>query len=160
MADYIPAEIHIGGPIPRALLDTLIKEIVTTGASILDYGEKCATEEDVRDRLQAGKVFDLYDDRARYGRFDELEDFLVREGIHFDLHYDAKSEHDSQNLYYRGGQRVLELNATQNGKVLIPQDDIMKILSNPQTTDKNKLNDLMKLAAPPEMKPLEPVRFI
>ena len=119
MADYYPAEIHIGGPIPRVVLDELIKEVVATGTSLEGYDERSVTDKSIRETLQEGQIIDLFDYRARYGRFDELEGFLVRHGIHFDLHCDAYCEYDGENVYFRGGPRVLSLPASQNGNILI-----------------------------------------
>ena len=48
MSDHFPAEIYIGGPIPRALLDELIGVIVAEGVSLEDYGSPCATEVSLR----------------------------------------------------------------------------------------------------------------
>ena len=117
MADHYPGEIHIGGPIKQAVLDELVKQIIATGASLNGYCESSVTNESAREVLKEGSIIDLFDDRARYGRFDELEDFLVRHGIHFDLHCDAYSEYDGENVYFRGGQKVLSLPADQDGKI-------------------------------------------
>ena len=160
MADRYPAEIHIGGPIPRTVLDELVEQIVVTGASLDGYGENTVTDASISNILREGQIIDLFDDQAQYGRFEELEDFLVRRGIHFDLHSDAHCEYDGENVYYRGGQRVLSLPATQNGNILIHHEDVMKILNNNDLDDQDKLKALVKLVVPPETKPLGPIRFV
>ena len=160
MADYYPAEIHIGGPIARAVLDELVKQIIATGASLDGYGQHTVTDASIREALQEGQIVDLFDDRARYGRFDELEDFLVRHGIHFNLHGDAYSEYDGENVYFRGGQRVLSLPASQEGNILLRLEDIMNILNNNDLDDHGKLEALKELVVPPETKPLEPIWFM
>jgi hypothetical protein len=160
MSDRYPAEIQIGGLIPRTLLDELVKEIVATGTSLDDYGGRIATNESVQEVLQEGQIVKLCDDQARYGRFDELEDFLVRRGIHFNLHCDAFCEYDGENVYFRGGKRLLSLPASQKGNILIRFEDIMNILNNHDLDDHRKLEALTKLVVPPETKPLEPIRFV
>lgn len=160
MSDRYPAEIHIGGPIPRTLLDELVKEIVATGASLDDYGGRIVTNESVQEVFQKGQIVKLCDDQARYGSFEELEDFLVRRGIHFNLHCDAFCEYDADNVYYRGGKKVLSLPASQKGNILIRFEDIMNILNNHNLDDHRKLEALTKLVVPPETKPLEPIRFV
>ena len=159
MADHYPAEIHIGGPIKRIVIDELVKQIIATGASLNGYCENSVTDESAREPLKEGSIIDLFDDRARYGRFDELEKFLVRHRIHFDLHCDAYSEYDGENVYYRGGKKVLSLPAGQEGNILIRHEDIMNILNNNDLDDHGKLGALIKLIVPPETKPLEPIRF-
>ena len=160
MADHYPAEIHIGGPIPRTILNELVKQIVATGASLGGYGERSVTDKSIRETLQEGQIIDLFDDRARYGRFDELEGFLVRHGIHFNRHCDAYSEYDGKNVYFRGSQRVLSLPASQEGNILIRHEDVVNILNNNNLDDHGKLEALTKLVVPPEIKPLEPIRFV
>ena len=160
MADHYPAEIHIGGPIPRAVLGELDKQIVATGTSLEGYGGRTVTDESTREALQEGRTIDLFDDRARYGRFDELEDFLVRRGIHFNLHCEAYSEYDGENVYFRGGPRLLSLPASQEGNILIRHEDIVNILNNHDLDDHGKLEALEELVLPPETKPLEPIRFV
>lgn len=160
MSDRYPAEIQIGGPIPRALLDELVKEIVATGASLDDYGGRIVTNESVQEVLQEGQIVKLCDDQAHYGSFEELEDFLVRRGIHFNLHFDAYCEYDGENVYFRGGKRVLSLPSTQNGNILIRHEDVVGLLNDNNLDDCSKLKALVKLVEPPETKPLEPIRFV
>ena len=160
MSDRYPAEIHIGGSMPRALLDNLVKEIVATGASLDDYGGRIVTQEFVQEAIQEGQIIKLCDDQARYGSFEELEDFLVRHGIHFNLHCDAFCEYDGENVYFRGGKRLLSLPASQKGNILIRFEDIMNILNNQDMDDHRKLEALTKLVVPPETKPLEPIRLV
>ena len=49
MSDRYPAEIQIGGPIPRTILVELVKEIVATGASHGDYSGGIVTQESVQE---------------------------------------------------------------------------------------------------------------
>jgi len=160
MSDRYPAEIQIGGPIPRMILVELVKEIVATGASLDDYSGRIVTQESVQETLQEGQIIKLCDDQACYGGFEELEDFLVRRGIHFNLHCDAFCEYDGENVYFRGGKRLLSLPASQKGNILIRFEDITNILNNQDMDDHRKLETLTKLIVPPETKPLEPVRFV
>jgi hypothetical protein len=45
MSDYFPAEIHIGGPVPRTALDGLIEAILAQRGSLTDYGDAEPTRE-------------------------------------------------------------------------------------------------------------------
>ncbi len=160
MADHFPAEIHIGGPIPRDILDELVKEIVATEASLKGYTEDTVTDESARKAFQEGKIIDLYDDQARYGSFEELENFLIEHEIHFDRHHDSYCEYSAENVYCRGNQEILNRPSNQNGDVLIRRDDIMSILNNNALDNSGKLEALAQLAEPPETKQLEPIRFV
>ncbi|MFC1783811.1 hypothetical protein ACFL02_09550 [Planctomycetota bacterium] len=160
MSDYYPGEIHIGGPVPQAARNELIKQIVATGASLEGYCGGVITEETTGKALLVNKTIDLYADKARYGRFEELEDFLVTRGIHFNLHCEAYCEYEAEKVFYRGGKRVLSLPSDQSGNLLVCFDDVIAILDNEKLDDHSKLEALRKLIIPPETKPLEPIRFV
>ena len=65
MSDYIPAEIHIGGPIPRAALAGLVEAILEAGGSLVDYGGPDPSEGAISDALKEGAVLGLFDDQQR-----------------------------------------------------------------------------------------------
>ena len=160
MSDYYPGEIHIGGPVPKTAIKELIEQIVATGASLDGYCGDIVTEETALKAILENKTIDLYADKARYGRFEELEDFLVRHGIHFTLHCEAYCEYEAEKVFYRGGKRVLSLPSDQSGNLLVCFDDVIAILDNEKLDDHGKLEALRKLIIPPETKPLEPIRFV
>ena len=160
MTDYYPAEIHIGGPVPRTALDELVKQIVDAGASLEGYGERTVTDKSIREALREGHIINLFDERACYGRFDKLEEFLVRNQIHFNRHSEAYCEYDAENVYFRGGERKLSMAASQEGDVLIRCEDVMDVLNNDDLDDCGKLKALTMLIAPPETKPLESIHFV
>jgi len=159
MSDRYPAEIYIGGVIPRRVLDTLVRKITEAGVSLNGYDDDCATEDEIRAALKEGNTLDLYDCRAAYGHFDELEKFLIQHGIHFNHHSEACYEYDAENTYYRGG-KILTMAATQSGECLLPVTDILEVLNNHELDDFGKLEALTRLAVPPETKPLEPIQCV
>ena len=159
MSDRYPAEIHIGGPIPRTLLDKLIQKVIEAGASLNGYDDGCATKDEIRVALREGNILDLFDCHASYGHFGELEEFLEQNGIHFNHHCEACYEYDAVNTYYRGG-RVLTVAATQSGDCLLSIADVLHILNNCDLDDPGKLEALTQLVVPPETKLLEPIRFV
>jgi len=106
MSDHFPAELHIGGPMPRALLEELIGVIVAEGASLEDYSAPCATEEALREAFREGAVVSLYDAEASFGQFDALEAFLVKHHLHFDRYSDAFYEYNAEVVFYRGRGEV------------------------------------------------------
>jgi len=160
MAEHFAAEIHIGGPIPKPLLDELIATIVAEGASLEGYCEARATEAPVRKAFHEARVVDLYDEQASAGRFQPLEAFLVEHGIHFDRHSDAFCEYEAENAYYRGGAEPVWFYADQVGNPLVRADDVVDVLDDRSTDDPAKMKALRDLTSPPEMAPLSPVRLI
>ena len=159
MSDRYPAEIHIGGSIPRTLLDQMFQKVIETGASLAGYDDGCATEDEVRAALRQGHTFDLWDCHASYGHFQELEEFLIQNGIHFNHHCEACYEYDAQNTYYRGA-KVLTMAANQTGACLLHAREVLHILNNTQLDDHAQVEALRGLAEPPEAQPLDPIRFI
>ena len=159
MGDYYPAEIHIGGPIPRAALDDLIGRILAEGASLDGYGEPAATEEGLREAFQQGGTVHLCDEQASFGQFEALEAFLVEHGVHFDRHCDAYHEYDAENVHYRGGE-PLHLPSDQAGNILLHSEDVLNALNDGSLDDCAKIDAIHRLAAPPETAPLSPVRLV
>jgi hypothetical protein len=93
MSNEIPAEIRIGGPIPKKLLKEL-GEIVEWGALCLDGydGPTCFDIQEALTTMQkAGKTLDLFSPFARNGVFEELEKFLQAKKIAFCRHSDGDS---------------------------------------------------------------------
>ena len=160
MADHFPGEIHIGGPIPRELLNKLVKVIVAQGVSLEDYGAPAATEETLRKEFGEGKVIDLFHEQARYGQFDDLEAFLVKRRIHFDRHSDGRYEFDAEKVFYRGGKEPVIFPSGQSGSVLLRRDDVMRILDDGGLDDHRKVEAIRELACPPEATPLAPVQIV
>ena len=159
MSDRYPAEIHIGGTIPRTLLEELIRKVTETGGSLNGYDDSCATEDEVRAALREGGILDLCDCHAVYGHFQELEEFLIQHHIHFDHHSEACYEYDAENTYYRGS-RIFACPANQRGDRLLAVTEVLKILNHQKLDDQDKVKQLRHLAAPPQTQPLPPIRFI
>jgi len=159
MSDRFPAEIHIGGPIPRQLRDQLIQAIVAQGVHLQDYGGPEATEEGLEPLIQEGEFLCLYDDQARYGEFDELEAFLVEHEIHFNRHSDGYCEHNAQWLFFRGSDAPLAMPAEQGAGILLYRENVAEILDDEEIDDQVKISQLRRLVYPPQLSELQPIRF-
>ena len=160
MSDHFPAEIHIGGPIPRALLDELIGVIVADGASLEDYGSPCATEESLREAFREGAVVSLYDAEASFGQFDALEAFLVKHRIPFDRYSDAFYEYNAEAVFYRGRGEPIIMPTDQEGRIMVHAEVIAKILDDGSLDAPRKLDAVRRLIAPAGTEPLAPIRFV
>jgi len=160
MSDHFPAEIYIGGPIPRALLEELIGVIVADGASLEDYGAPCATEESLRQAFREGVVVSLYDAEASFGQFDALEAFLVKHRISFDRYSDAFYEYNAEAVFYRGRGEPIIMPTDQEGHIMVHADVVAKVLDNRSLDAPRKLDAVRRLIAPPGTEPLAPIRFV
>jgi hypothetical protein len=160
MSDHFPAEIHIGGPFPRALLDELIGVIAAEGTSLEDYGSPCATEESLREAFREGAVVSLYDAEASFGQFDALEAFLVKHHIPFDRYSDAFYEYNAEAVFYRGRGEPIIMPTDQEGQIMVHAEVIAKVLDNGSLDAPRKLNAVRRLIAPAGTEPLAPIRFV
>ncbi len=160
MAYRYAAEIHIGGKVPEESFELLVELIVNTRGSLEGYGRQAATSDEARNAFYQGKTVDLYADQIQYGKFPELEDFLVLHGIHFNHHCEAYCDFEGENVYYRGGDRTLSMPATQNGELLARHEEIAGILNDNELNDSDKVRGLRALIFPPEITPLEPVQLV
>lgn len=156
MSDRFPAEITIGGTIPRRLLDELAGMIASEGVS-LDWQyalDTAAVRAAIEAAASKGKTVRFTDDEACFGQFDDLENWLTNRGIDFDRHGDARYEYDGENAYGRGRKRPVIINADQSGKDLVRAEEVREVLASQAPTDR-KLAQIAKLTAvPPALTPI------
>jgi hypothetical protein len=160
VSDHFPGEIRIGGPIPRAALNALVRAAAQEGASLEGYGGPAADRDALRQAFREGAIVTLYDDQARYGEFDGLEAFLVRHRIHFDRHSEAFCEYNAEIVSYRGGKEAVALPADQSGHVMLCWEEVVGILDDQALADRAKLDAIRRLVNQPGTEPLAPSRFI
>lgn len=160
MSDHFPGEIHIGGPIPQAILQELIRASASEGVSLEGYGGPDASNDDLRKAFQEGAIVRLYADQARYGMFADLEKFLVKRRIHFDRSSEAFCEYNAEVVRYRGGKETVALPADQSGHVVLHWEEVLGILDDSSLNDRAKLDAIRRLVVRPETEPLGPIRFI
>ena len=175
MADCFPGEIKIGGSVPASLLDEFLREVVSTGGSVGGYdgaASDCRDAEGLRQALDGKGHLQLADAEARFGQFEELEDFCVRHGIPFDRHSDAKAEYDAENVRFRPGmERPIVVSSDNNGRDLVDADGIRSVakalarLASARTTKDELLAAVRKASRkldrllPPEVEPLPPLEI-
>ena len=156
MSDRFPAEITIGGSIPRRLLDELAEMIASEGVS-LDWQyalDQAAVRAAIETAGSRGETVRFTDDEACLGQFEDLENWLTSHGIDFDRHGDARYEYDGENAYGRGRKRPVIVNADQSGKDLVSAEKVREILANQAPADR-KLARITKLVAiPPALTPI------
>lgn len=156
MSDRFPGDITIGGKIPRQLLDELAGMIASEGVSIdwqyaIDKGAVRVAIEAAADR---GETIRFTDDQARFGQFEELENWLTSHGIDFDRHSDARYEYDGENAYGRNRKRPVVMNSDQSNNDLVNAAEVRKILASQAPADR-KLTQIAKLATvPPALPPI------
>jgi hypothetical protein len=159
MADHFPAEISVGGNIPRRLLDELGDMIASEGVSI-DWqhpADKAAVRAAIEAAAAQSQTVRFTDDEARGGQFEDLENWLTSHGIDFDRHNDARYEYDGENVYGRGRNRLVILSADQSGNDQVSAEEVRKVLAD-KTPAGQKLARITKLVAAPS--PLTPIVLV
>lgn len=138
MADRFGGQIWIGGQVSRSkmsktntdekLLDDLTGHINNECMS-LDWGDSIAqqfkNEEQLLACLNNENHLNFKDDQARYGEFQELEDFLRENDIPYIRNSEAKYEHDAEEVWWFPGMEEADgrtINA--DGNATIPMESI------------------------------------
>ena len=148
MSDRFPAEITIGGNIPRRLLDELAGMIASEVVS-LDWQyalDQAGVRAAIETAAAKGETVRFTDDEAVCGQFDELENWLTGHGIDFDRHSDARYEYDGENAYGRGRRRPIVVKSDQSSQDLVSAEEVRKVLASQGPPD-CKLARIAKLVA-------------
>ena len=103
MSDRYPAEISIGGKIPKKLISSLLDAL--EGDGVMDSGfESSLDREEIANVIQLadkGKTTaDFADDQASYGTFSETEAFCEKHRLGFVRHSDAYSEFNAERVVF------------------------------------------------------------
>lgn len=149
MADRFSADIKIGGKISRAIYPELIQKIKDSGAG-LNWGE-CEVGDDFE--IKDGEIIHLYDSEARYGEFEELEDFLKENKIQFKRFSSGYFEY-LPALYVFDPDNNVDAYITCNdgGSPLFDIETINELISHGETTLKSeieKVNQVKKFQPNP-----------
>lgn len=104
MADYFWAEIEIGGPIRRSLV-TRLRELMKEPAANYSADEVLTAnlKQLFSDFDPATGYLHLEDPDARYGQFEELEEFLRGEDVGYNRRSDGKYEFTPEEARFRAG---------------------------------------------------------
>jgi hypothetical protein len=167
MSDYFPGSIEIGGKVPKALAQELVDAVVNAGAAEGDdwggEGWEPETPEDLlKSAKESGGTLRLCNDQARYGEFDELEEFCRLNGIAYSRHSDAKYEYDAENVEFRPGMEGPEtFFSNSSSNVQISQDEIKREVY--PLLEKGKAKEALaklKELAGENIPALEPLEFV
>ena len=111
MADYFWGEIEIGGPVRRRLVKKLLGAI----GDKMDRGREGVkfTATDPASLLEeldeSTGYLHLVNEQARYGQFEELEEFLQNHGIAFNRRSSGKYEFTPEEVRFRPGMKGPEV---------------------------------------------------
>jgi len=123
MSDRYWAKIWIGGPVPDDLMPEFRQKLDEAGLFPVDGDlSECVQGRD--DSL----AFD--DSEAPYGWFEELEEWLVLNGIEFNRQSDAYFEVDARLVAFRKGQGQREFILDHNGYHVIRVDSVLNLIDN------------------------------
>jgi hypothetical protein len=125
MSEPIPASISIGGRLSKRQVPALCKAIVADGV-VVEWGDALFRPLIALDLLEVcqevngARVLLLCDDRANWGRFPALEEFLLKRAkLPFDLQTEGRAEFDPELVIFRPGQKPLRLTTSANGQPVV-----------------------------------------
>lgn len=125
MADYMAAEILIGGRIPANIVPELCQAIRQERLG-LDYDRACFEPDSASDLVEACRadshgalVLKLSDDQARWGEFEQLERFLQQNGIAYTRRSEGKYDCDPEQVEFRPRQSVVVIPTNSAGKPMV-----------------------------------------
>lgn len=160
MSDRFAAEITIGGKIARTDFIKLFKVAEGEGLCLEwgDTGSMPDTPQELLEAVEPGEPLVLNDAEARYGMFEELEQFCFEHGIAYSRHSDARYEYDGEIAWWvPGKEQPRTTTATQDGAPTVCAQALGKLLGEAGTPEEK----LARVAAylddhsPPDIPPLE-----
>lgn len=132
MADYIAAQITIGGCISRKLIPRLCRALCAE-ALALEWGNEAFQPASVEDLLSARQVIDgelvlrLFDDSAAYGEFPLLEVFLQKYRIAFDRQSEGHYTAPPRLVSFRPKAGVREWFTTSEGSLVVEASPLWEL---------------------------------
>jgi hypothetical protein len=114
MADYLTAEIYVGGKIRRGLVPSLCEAICAQelGLDWIYEPFEPQTEEQLLEGLDQfwdGPALHFYDAQARFGEFFELEEFLRLHNLPYSRQSGGSYCYDAGRVGFRPGRDLVEV---------------------------------------------------
>ena len=130
MADYSPASIIIGGKLKKRKLKAFLEVLNscdfqgsnTDGPCSPENGEELLRELDTEGRL------DMWDESARWGRFEELEDFCEKNKLWFQRHTSGFYDHPEHIAFFRPGFKEARSADMVDGYDSFRREDVIEML--------------------------------
>jgi hypothetical protein len=133
MSESMAAEIMIGGRIRRSVAEVICPVIARQGVA-LDWGEAEFRPQTADELLAACcdngdgvELLRLYDDQARWGEFDALEQFLRNHKIAYLRYSEGKYDFDPQAAAYHPDTGPLEWVTDHNSHAVIKASELRPI---------------------------------
>lgn len=134
MSERRAAEIWIGGTIQLELINELCAAIRGEQLS-LEWGDAVFEPRDVDELLEGlcgldgVEVLYFCDDRAVWGQFAELEEFLRKRRLPYDRRSGASDCYDGALSQFRPGKKLAEMTTNANGYPVVDADVVEQALS-------------------------------
>jgi len=113
-SDRFSCYLFIGGPIPLALTDKLVDHLSAQGPT-----------QEVE--LLENEILGLEYEDCRSGRVTDLEEWLVKHKIHFDLNNTGSRDYDGQSVKYRGVGVPEEFRMSRDGDLLWTAEELTQL---------------------------------
>jgi hypothetical protein len=167
MSERFPTEIAIGGPVGRKKSPALIQKLNEEELQH-EWGSgriPIKSEEDLLSyRNSQGELW-LCDEERSWGEFDELEEFLVKNGIGFNRRHCANAAYSGELAQFRKGMKSPCVEIASDDRTLFADMESVaairdKLRANPAKRGIRKaLKDLDALCAAVDIPPLSPFQI-
>jgi len=148
MADCYAAKITIGGSLPIQLVDEFIKKLEAEEVA-LSWSDFPADAVEIRNYIQNNDgplVF--VNGEAVHGEFTGVEQFCKDHNLAFCRHNSAHGEVDCQLEWFDPNGLSGTVDSNEAEEVLIPLEEIGKIMQGPSATIRKRLEDLLAVKVP------------
>lgn len=165
MADRMPAQIWIGGKLPRSLLE----DFPARGLATNWDGSRLAhlTEESLLRVRDEDGLLTFCDEDAWWGEFEELERWLMEHKMPFRRQSDGKYEYLPEIVEFRpdlGHEGYHQTICSDDGEPLLYSSYILPIVKEMEKTDDpvrlRALVEQLRTRMPPEFPPLPPFEIV
>lgn len=135
MGTHFPGRITIGGKLPRSKLDEFVR-LAEFNSAGFDWDSDPFTKEELLEFLKSGETepLNLMSSEASFGRFEELEDWLSKNGMSYLITSDAYCEYGATISGVVNGQEF-SVDADQDGDAIVGMDVVTSALASLKSGD-------------------------
>lgn len=158
MSDRYPANIIIGGSLPRSRLPELLKAVQKSTVSITwgDPPLNPKTSQHLLSAMDDGRLW-LCDDERRNGEFPELEKACRKLSLSYTRQSEGCCGHDAETVDWRPGmvEPAVRVGSNSGDNLCVPEEEVRKALTHLEAGHIGRARELLRTLCPdiPELPP-------
>ncbi len=130
MGTYFPGRITIGGKLPRSKLDEFVEMVDLSGARFDWASDGSFTKEDLLEDLktETPEPIHLMDGEASFGHFEDLENWLAKNGMSYLVSSDSYCEYEATINGLVNGE-PFSVDSNQSGDAVVGMEIVTSALA-------------------------------